>query len=155
MIELRAVRQCDRELLWNIDQKYLYEMTKYYDDDMDEAGNYSYGYFEGYFCEEERKAFFIYDDDALVGFAMINPYSYFGAKIDHVMAEFTIFPKYRGHHLAFKAAETIFEHFPGKWEVKYNENNEGARALWNKVTEKYRPRKTPLHASETVLSFFV
>ena len=30
------VQEKDRELLWNINQKYLYEMTKFYDDLMDE-----------------------------------------------------------------------------------------------------------------------
>ena len=35
MIELRKVRLEDRELLWNINQKYLYEMTAFYDDEMD------------------------------------------------------------------------------------------------------------------------
>ena len=30
MIRLQAVRKEDRDLLWNINQKYLYEMTIYY-----------------------------------------------------------------------------------------------------------------------------
>ena len=32
MIELQTVQAKDRDLLWNINQKYLYEMTLYYDD---------------------------------------------------------------------------------------------------------------------------
>jgi hypothetical protein len=43
MIRLQTVRTADRELLWNINQKYLYEMTNFYDDPMDEYGNYHYG----------------------------------------------------------------------------------------------------------------
>lgn len=62
MTELREVRPEDRELLWNIHQKYLYEMTNFYDDEMDEAGNYSYGYFDAYFTEPQRKALFIYSE---------------------------------------------------------------------------------------------
>ena len=30
MITLQAVQEKDRELLWNINQKYLYEMTNFY-----------------------------------------------------------------------------------------------------------------------------
>ena len=48
MIELVKAGERDRELLWNVNQKYLYEMTNFYDDEMDEAGNYHYGYFEAY-----------------------------------------------------------------------------------------------------------
>lgn len=152
-MELIAVRPEDRELLWNINQKYLYEMTNYYDDEMDVMGNLHYGYFDAYFTDPKRQAFFLYEERTLVGFAMIHPYSNLGAEPDYVMAEFTIFPMYRGKHLAIKAAEMIFERFKGRWEVKYNEKNTAAKALWNQVTERYRPKKIYLNDTETVLSF--
>lgn len=38
MIELRKVQEKERDLLWNINQKYLYEMTNFYDDPMNENG---------------------------------------------------------------------------------------------------------------------
>ena len=49
MLRLQTVQAKDRDLLWNINQKYLYEMTSYYDDPMDENGNYHYGHFDDYF----------------------------------------------------------------------------------------------------------
>ena len=39
MIELVEVKSEHREISWNMLQKYLYEMTNYYDDEMDEMGN--------------------------------------------------------------------------------------------------------------------
>ena len=57
MIRLEKVRLEDKELLWNINQKYLYEMTNFYDDQMDQKGNYHYGYFDLYFKDEKRMAF--------------------------------------------------------------------------------------------------
>lgn len=72
MIDLRVVKAENRELLWNAHQKYLYEMTNYYDDEMDEDGNYDYGYFDAYFTEPKRKALLIYNDQELVGFAMCS-----------------------------------------------------------------------------------
>ena len=152
-MELVGVRPEDRELMWNINQKYLYEMTNYYDDEMDAQGVLHYGYFDAYFTDPKRKAFLLYEDKTLVGFAMIHPYSNMRGKPDHVLAEFTIFPMYRRNHLAIKAAEMIFEQFKGNWEVKYNEKNIPAKALWNKVTEKYHPQLTRLSDTETVLSF--
>ena len=76
MIRLQSVQAKDRELFWNINQKYLYEMTKFYDDPMDENGNYHFGHFDEYFSDPKRTAYFIYNDDILIGFAMLCPYSY-------------------------------------------------------------------------------
>ena len=152
-MELRRVDQGGRELLWNINQKYLYEMTNYYDDEMDALGNLHYGYFDAYFTDPKREAYFLYEGESLAGFAMIHPYSNMGGAPDHVMAEFTVFPIYRRRHLALDAAELIFHSFKGRWEVKYNEKNTAAKSLWTKVTGKYNPQKTRLNDEETVLSF--
>lgn len=154
-MELIPVRSKDRELLWNINQKYLYEMTNYYDDEMDPYGNLQYGYFDAYFTDPKRTAYFIYAESKLVGFAMINPYSYLNGKPDHVLAEFTIFPMYRRRHYAREAAKTIFNLHRGNWEVKYNERNTAAKTFWSRVTERYHPQKIHITAAETVLSFRV
>ena len=128
-------------------------MTNYYDDEMDGQGILHYGYFDEYFIDTKRKAFFLYEEGDLVGFAMIHPYSNMGGKPDHVLAEFTVFPRYRRKGLATKAAETIFVRFKGSWEVKYNEKNVAAKTFWNKVIAKFNPTKTALNDVETVLSF--
>lgn len=49
MLRLKQLKENEKELLRNINQKYLYEMTRFYPDEMDEQGNYSYGYFDAYF----------------------------------------------------------------------------------------------------------
>lgn len=155
MIELRTVRPEDRELLWTLLQKYLHELTNYYDDEMDAAGNYGYRYFDAYFSDPARSALFLYDAQALVGFAMLHPYSHIGEHPDHVLAEFTVFPGYRRRRLAEQAAQALFRCCPGSWEIKYHEGNAAAKALWSKVTTPYRPRKRRIGDAETVLSFRV
>lgn len=155
MIRLQRVTPDQRQLLFNLNQKYLYEMTNYYDDPLDERGNLHYGHFDEYFTDPARTALLIYDGDALAGFAMLNPCSYFGGTVDHVMAEFTIFPMYRRRHLATGAAESIFERWPGRWEVKFNEKNAAARSLWTRVTARYAPIVRRLSDEETVLCFEV
>jgi predicted acetyltransferase len=155
MIELVEVKAEQRELLWNMLQKFLYEMTNYYDDEMDEKGNYHYRYFDDYFTEFERTALFIYSDKLLVGFAMINPFSYINEHTDHVLAEFTIFPMYRKQHIGKSAAELILRTYRGQWEIKYNEKNIGAKALWNNITASYHPKRHRYSEDETVLSFII
>ncbi len=153
MIRLAVAQQRDKELLWNINQKYLYEMTNYYDNPMDANGNYHYGYFDKYFSDLKRTAYFLYDDDALIGFAFLHPYSCLAKTPDHTMAEFTIFPAYRRRHLAFDVATIILEKHPGQWEIKYNEKNIAAKRLWNKVAAPYSPEVVHLNNEETVLLF--
>ena len=155
MIRLRTVQVKDRDLLWNINQKYLYEMTNFYDDPMDENGNYHYGHFDEYFTDPRRTAYFIYNDDALIGFAFLCPYSNIGQEPDHTMAEFTIFPAYRRKHFALDAARMILKDRPGKWEIKYNEKNPAGKRLWNTVAAPYAPEMHHLNEEETVLVFEV
>ena len=153
MIYLQAVTTEDHDLLWNINQKYLYEMTNYYDDPMDENGNYHYGHFEEYFTDPLRTAYFILSDETLIGFAMLCPYSNLGGHPDHTMAEFTIFPAFRRHHYALEAVRMILARHPGKWEIKYNEKNTAAKELWTAVTCPYAPSTHHLNAEETVFAF--
>ena len=152
-IEYIPVTERDRELLWNLNQKYLYEMTNYYDDPMDEKGNLHYGYFDQYFTDPKRSALLLYADHALAGFAMLHPYSGIGATPDYVLAEFTVFPAFRKRHIATAAAELLFTRYRGQWEVKYNEKNLAAKRLWHKVTAPYSPVPVHLNDTETVLTF--
>lgn len=155
MIQLIPVKEKDKTLFWSINQKYLYEMTLYYPDKMDENGNYHYGYFEQYFVDEKRKAYFIYNDDAIVGFVMINPYSVLNHEPDYTIAEFTIFPSFRGKHLASQAVKLIFDRFKGSWEIKFSDNNLAAKRFWTQITAKYNPTLTHLSEAQTVLEFIV
>ena len=155
MIRLKKVEAKDRDLLFSINQKYLYEMTNFYDDEMDENGNYSYGHFDEYFTDPSREAYFIYSDETMVGFAMLCPYTMTARKPDYTMAEFTIFPSFRRKHLASDAAKLILSEHKGKWEIKYNEKNEKAKKLWNMIAMPYEPEKIYLNEEETVLAFNV
>ena len=128
-------------------------MTNYYDDTMDENGNYHYGHFDEYFSDSKRTAYLLYDEDTLIGFAMLNPYSCIGKSPNYTMAEFTVFPAYRRRHLAFDVVNAILKKHPGQWEIKYNENNLAAKHLWNKVSAAYSPEVFRLNDEETVLLF--
>lgn len=153
MLRLQLIEKKDKDLLWNINQKYLYEMTNFYDDSMDEKGNYHYGHFDDYFTDSRRTAYLIYNDLTLVGFAMLCPYSNINQNPDYTMAEFTIFPSFRRNHFAFAAVKMILERHRGKWEIKYNEKNAGAKKLWNTIAEQFNPTVHHLNNEETVLSF--
>ena len=146
----------DRARFWNVHQKYLYEMTRFYPEDMDDAGNLHYGHFESYFAgDPDRHAFYLRADGREVGFALINRYSHLGREIDHALAEFTVYPSYRGRGYAREAVGLLFARWPGRWELKYNTANASAARLWTSVTLPYAPERTAVGDREAVLSFRV
>lgn len=65
------------------------------------------------------------------------------------------FPKHTagGKYIAQKASEYILKKHPGKWKIKFNENNLGSKNLWEKVTQKYNPAVHNISGEETVLEF--
>lgn len=153
MIKLRKIKKEEKEKAYNINQKYLYEMTNYYPDELDNNGNLSYGYFDKYFEEETRFPYFIYNDDTLVGFLFINKISYFDLEIDYSLAEFTIFPAYRGNGFSKLAMNEVFKIYKGIWEIKYNVNNIKAKNLWESITKCYNPERLKYSDIEIVLRF--
>ena len=153
MITLKKVTNEERAYLFNLNQAYLKEMTKYYPDEPDENGFYTYGHFDEYFVDEKRIAYFILNNEEIVGFCMLNPYSYFDEVTDYVLAEFTILPPYRGNHFAKETIELLLTLYHGKWEIKYNIHNEIAKNLWESATAKYQPIKRYLSDEEPVLIF--
>ena len=153
MVEFRPVRPEERTRLWNLFQKFLYEMTNYYDNPIDEDGNIQYGWFDSYFEDSGRLALFLESEGQTVGFALLNRHSHLGEELDHALAEFTIFPAFRRRGLGLEAARALFTRWPGRWEVKYHEKNAAARTLWTTAAAPWRPRTTPYAEFETVLSF--
>ena len=128
-------------------------MTKFYEEEMDTQGNYIYKYFDDYFIESKRKALFIKYSGKLVGFIMINNYSYIGQKPDYVLAEFPIFPSFRKRGIAQQAINLVFTQYPGKWELKFNLKNKSAMRFWLKSTKVFKPKVYKLEDNEQVLTF--
>ncbi len=152
MIHLEKVT--NKNQFWNILQKYMYEMSQFYDDEMDEAGNYLYRYFDSYFEDApDRKALYIMDDDLIVGFVLINRYSFIGSDIDYAIAEFTVFPAYRKRNCGSEAVKCILAQFPGRWEIKYNLKNDKAARFWTKVTQQFKPKVVNLENEEQLVLF--
>lgn len=153
MTELRKVKKEEKNLLYNLLQKYLYEMSGVYGDDIDGEGNYAYRYFEPYFTDETRKALFIIEDGAVAGFVMLNNHSFVGGNPDNLIAEFCVLPKFRKNHIAKRAFALLCSEYQGKWELKYSVKNLPAAKFWNEVTKPYNPIKYELGEGEEALAF--
>lgn len=155
MITLRKVGPRDRTLLFNLLQKYLSEMMCFYPEPVEDDGNYDYPYFDAYFTDHDRDAYIILYYDVIAGFAMVNRHSCVGDPIDHAVAEFFVLPAHRRHEIGLCAARLLFRMYPGRWEVKYHQQNEGAAAFWKRAIERFNPAHRLLPSKEAVYSFTV
>ena len=153
MIDLRPVRLDEKTLLFHLFQAYLREIARFYGEEPDSQGLFPTPYFDAYFQEPARHALFMVENSAVVGFILVNPYSFLGQRPDHVIAEFCVLPDYRKRKIAERAARLLLERFPGRWEIKYHVRNRPAAGLWTKVTAPFSPSVHPLDEEERVLVF--
>lgn len=69
------------------------------------------------------------------GFALVNDLSHIGDDVDANVAEFFILRKFRGQGVGRSAAQTMFNSWPGSWEVAVASRNQAARKFWKRVIE--------------------
>ena len=154
MIVLKEITKEKEQVLYNLLQKYLYELSQFYDDlTVDEEGKIEYKYFPLYFSEKDRDAYFIYDDDAMVGFALVNARSETDEKIDRHIAELAIFPPYRKGGRGIAAVGALTKMHSGIWQLKYSTRNPVAAKFWQKVKALYGGWETKLAGSEIAITF--
>ncbi|MCH5197429.1 MAG: GNAT family N-acetyltransferase [Oscillospiraceae bacterium] len=134
---IKKVTSGERDILANLLEKYNYEFSQYDKRKFDNNGLFGYKYLNNYFSEEGRFAYFIYVDDLLAGFALINKYKECSRPIDWSMAEFFVSYNFRRQGVGAEAVRQIFEKHKGLWHIKYHKNNMASVVLWNKTAKKY------------------
>lgn len=137
-IYLDEVKKSKKETLYRLLEYSLFEESLNDGNEMNDEAIYEYKYFENYFTEEDRKAFFIREKETnkLLGFAMINTYMQ-KSKTGHSIAEFMVIPKYRRNQIGKEAAFMCFNLYKGNWEVSPSLGSESAYSFWKKVIDEY------------------
>lgn len=136
-IELIPVAKEEKEILRNLLEKYTYEFSQYTHCDLNALGLYGYDYFDCYWTEENRWAFFIKADGNLAGFIMVNNHSETEEPCDFCMAEFCVLYKYRRAGVGSFAAKAIFDRFHGRWQLKLHPKNIASVHFWEKTISAY------------------
>src|SRR5574344_1171636 len=140
-IKIEKVKIEEKEILFNLLQFALYDGSHYYENTINDKGLFDYKWFNNYFTDDDRDAFFIKSNkEKLVGFIMINK----NLKVlneGHSIAEFLILPSFRRHHIGKKAAAMILNLYKGNWEIEPLENSNEALHFWNNVVKEYTNNK--------------
>ena len=128
----------NKDILYRLLQYSLYEESLYDGNEINNEGLFDYKYFDLYFTEANRDAFFIREEKSnkLLGFVMINTYLQKNTN-GHSIAEFMVLPKYRKNKIGTFIANTCFEMYKGNWEVSPSLGSKEAYNFWKKVIDDY------------------
>ena len=145
-VYLDRVNISQKETLYRLLEYSLFEESKNDGNEMDENGIYPYRYFDLYFTEKERDAFFIRnkENNQLLGFVMLNTYMQKNPQ-GHSVAEFMVLPKYRRHHIGKKVAFQCFDQYMGCWEVSPSLGSDSAYRFWENVIREYTDNNYTYH----------
>jgi len=137
-IELIEVEETQKSVLRQMIELYEYDMSIYTNEELNDYGFYDYSYFDYYWNEENRFAYFIKCNDILCGFVMVNDFCYALRGEDaKVISEFFIMKKYRKLGIGKQIAKQVFSMFPGKWEVNQIPGNKVSYIFWENVINEF------------------
>lgn len=126
-----------RELLRNLLNMYLHEVSAFDDIELGEDGNLEYPHLSCYWVEPERHPFLIRVKGKIAGFILVRDIESFRGGSIHTIAEFFILNSYRRLGIGEEIARIVFDHFPGQWQVAVLEENKVARSFWKTVVWRY------------------
>ena len=135
---LEKVKEWDKDILFRLLQYSLFEESATDLNEMNSSALFEYKWFESYFTDSDRDAYFIksVDGSKLLGFVMINTYMQ-KSDIGHSVAEFMIVPKYRRNSIGKSVAFEIFDRYKGNWKVSPSYKSETAYKFWQNVISEY------------------
>jgi predicted acetyltransferase len=126
-IFLEKVKEENKDILFRLLQYSLYEESANDLNEINEDAIFEYEYFNSYFTDDDRDAYFIreLDTNKILGFAMINTYMQV-FESGHSIAEFMVIPKYRRNHIGEKVAFELFDKYRGNWGISPSCNSDSA-----------------------------
>ena len=137
-IILDRIKEEEKDVLYRLLEYSLFEESLNDGNEMNDAAIFEYKYFDSYFTDNDRDAFFVRERETnkLLGFVMINT-SMQKCSSGHSIAEFMIIPKYRRNKIGQKVAFECFDMYKGNWEVSPSYGSDSAYNFWKKVIDEY------------------
>lgn len=137
-IELIEASISDVPVLENLLSLYLHDFSEFLGMTPGPDGRFVYDRLPLYFEEAGRDAFLIRADRRLAGFALVSLGSVVtGAPEVRDLSEFFVARGLRRRGVGSRAASAVFRRFPGTWEVRAMDQNEGAAEFWMHVISRH------------------
>jgi len=145
-ISIEPVKIEEKEILQNLSELYIYELSQYSPIDVNDMGLYDdLDDLDLYWIEENRYPFFIKVDNKYAGFLLV----YDGRQLEEIQSnytldEFFVLYKYKQQGVGKYCAEYIFDKFKGKWQIWFHPRNTVAGKFWAKAISEYTKGKFEL-----------
>lgn len=142
-IKLVEIESKDKSVLQNLFQLYMHDITASLPMDVNEHGLFEYNYLDYYFAETEgnRYAYFVYIDNKIGGFVLVNDdFMVLDKQKDfpcYDLAEMFILNAYKKKGVGEIIAKQVFDLHHGSWEIRPVPRSEGAKKFWLKVVKNY------------------
>ncbi|WMM23970.1 GNAT family N-acetyltransferase [Tissierella sp. MB52-C2] len=142
-IQISIVPYEDKTILYNLIQLYRYDSSEFDGHVLNKHGFYLYKYLDSQWTEDYRRPFIVKVDDEIAGFAFVIldvPKEFTilsSAEKTNVISDFFIMRKYKRKGVGKKLAFSLFDQFPGTWEIKQTTGNKIAYQFWRKVISEY------------------
>lgn len=122
----------------NLQGYYEAEFSFITQNDVDELGQFDLKSLQKSWNNYNYDAYLLYSKSTPIGLCVVNLSSQisFGENTKDI-AEFYILPKYRNKGAGLWFAHTLFNLYPGQWEIRQLKNAEQARKFWLKTIESY------------------
>ena len=137
-VSLIKIEKDDLNILENLMELYLHDLSAFSEElKINEKGKFGYEGLQFYLSEEDLGAFFIYADEELCGFALLNSGKYVPIGVDYSIHEFFIAKYFRKKGVGKRATKLIFENYPGRYKIEQLSRNIRAIEFWRNVYKEY------------------
>ncbi len=144
LIQLRDARdardandEAERRWIEHVYPFYLHDLSEFDESiyRLNGEGIWQPEYLPVWFSAPGARPLVLRAEDQRIGFAFVgqDPFSYRSFDVDQRLSEFFILRSFRGRGLGLDAALTVFQAFPGVWELFTLRSNRPAQAFWEKV----------------------
>lgn len=134
-ISLSKVTKNEKNIFYNLNQLFAYDFSELNKMDINDDGLYQpLNDVDEYYTKDNYISFLIKVEGKLAGLAVIK---FIDEEGINYLRHFFIMRKYRRLKIGERAANMIFDMFPGKWRVSQFDFNEPAICFWRKIIERY------------------
>ncbi len=131
-IKLVPITYESENIFKNLMTLYLHDLSEYTNDlKINDVGLFEYEGIEFYFKEEDLKPFFIYYEENIAGFVLLNSGKFTPKNAEFCIHEFFILKSYRKKGIGTEAINKLLEKYKGKYIVAQLAENKPAISFWH------------------------
>ena len=131
-VDIRLAKKDDRKNLEKLMQLYLHELSLYYPAPFNtKTCEYEYDNLNKYF--EDNYAYFVTDNDNIVGFILVDD----NKNNNYEISEIFVLNNYKRQKIGSRAVTKIFDMYRGNWLIRAVPMSKNAESFWIDTVNKY------------------